>query len=902
MRERAQDEPKGKSGSMSAQNEVPAERQRLETLRRFAILDTPGEEVFDRVTRLVARLFDVPIALITLIDEDRQWFTSRYGLDITETQRALAFCEFAIRSDDVTVVPDAALDPRFCDNAFVRGESKIRFYAGAPLIASDGAKIGTVCVLDHRPRALDATQMEVLDQMSGFVMAHFEMRLETLQTRAVKNELAAVIETSPNAVITGRIDGTITSWNAAAARIFGWTSDEVIGSPRSFVPAEFEAEAQHIRRRVIEGGEIVTGMRAQGLHKSGKLLEVSLSARPIYDAAGLPVAAAYVVEDLAESNRAKRIERRRFEILELAATGAPIDEILQHVVENLEYSVPGTIAMVSRLRGDRLFHAASGAGLPAAFVNAIEAASIGPNEGSCGAAAFRGEAIVVADIANDPLWADYRTLALSAGLRSCWSAPIRNGQNVVLGTLALYSPEVRAPATAELRFLHEAAHVASIAMEAHDARRRLEEMALRDPLTELPNRRAFERRLGDAIEVAQRTQRRLVLGILDLNRFKIVNDTLGHAAGDLLVREIAMRLQRAMRPQDMLARMGSDEFLLLVADVDDRSMAETIVRRVLAALEESFMPDDNEVFMRATVGLSMYPDDSHEPSQLLRLADAAMYRAKASGDEIAFYTGSERRDGFTRLALEANLNHALENGEFELHYQPQIVVKTSEIFGAEALIRWNHPKLGRVMPDTFIKLAEETGLIVSIGAWVLREACRFGRRWLDAGGPGIVSVNVSPRQFEAASFVDIVASALEESGFPATNLWLEITEHLIMKSPESAAAMIADLRAMGVRSVIDDFGTGYSSLNHLRRFPVDGLKIDQVFMREIGGPLMAGNDTTLVRAMIGVGKAMNLSIVAEGVETQAQHDFLIAHNCELAQGFLFARPMPESEMLEWTYE
>jgi EAL domain-containing protein (putative c-di-GMP-specific phosphodiesterase class I) len=221
------------------------------------------------------------------------------------------------------------------------------------------------------------------------------------------------------------------------------------------------------------------------------------------------------------------------------------------------------------------------------------------------------------------------------------------------------------------------------------------------------------------------------------------------------------------------------------------------------------------------------------------------------------------------------------------------------MFGAEALIRWNHPKLGRVMPDRFIKLAEETGLIVSIGAWVVREACRFGRRWLDAGGPGIVSVNVSPRQFESSDFVDVVSSALAESGLPPGNLWLEITESSIMRSPAAAAAMIAELRAMGVRSFIDDFGSGYSSLNHLRRFPVDGLKIDQAFLAGISGPLRSGGDETLVRAIIAVGHAMNLSIVAEGVETQGQREFLAEHDCEIAQGYLYARPMPESDLMVW---
>ena len=203
------------------------------------------------------------------------------------------------------------------------------------------------------------------------------------------------------------------------------------------------------------------------------------------------------------------------------------------------------------------------------------------------------------------------------------------------------------------------------------------------------------------------------------------------------------------------------------------------------------------------------------------------------------------------------------------------------------------------MPESFIRIAEETGLIVSIGAWALEEACRFGRRWMGRGGPGVVTVNVSPRQFESGDFVGTVESALERSGLPANNLWLEITENLIMRSPETAAAMIAELRAIGVRSFIDDFGTGYSSLNHLRRFPVEGLKIDQTFLRDIGGPLEAGNDAVLLRAILGVGRAMNLTIVAEGVENQAQYDFLVAHRCDVVQGFLFSKPLPEAELLAW---
>jgi diguanylate cyclase (GGDEF)-like protein/PAS domain S-box-containing protein len=877
---------------------VENELQRMETLRRFRLLDTPAEDIYDKVTRLVAALFEAPIALITLVDEDRQWFKSRYGdFDMTETHRALAFCDHAIRRDEVMVVPDATLDPRFRDNAFVLGDPKIRFYAGAPLVAQDGTKIGTVCVIDRRPRTLNETQIGLLSQLSDLVMVHFEMRLEMLQTATLRNELSAVVDASPNAIVTERADGLITGWNDAATRLFGWSREETIGAKYSFFRPEFAREAERLRVRVIEGGEIVSRLVVAGLHKNGQPLELSISAKPISSESGPPTAAAYVIEDMGPVNRFKEIEQRRYDILELAANDAPLALILDRLIDSVEVAIPQTITTILRLRGDRLFHEASSRLMPSTFIDAIEGMKIGPREGSCGASAYRGEPVTVANIAQHPFWIAYRDRAIASGLLSCWSFPIRSGRGHILGTLAVYTNECREPTATDLRFLSEAAHVASIAMETSDARLRLEQMALSDTLTELPNRAAFDRRLQIAIESSRQLGKRLVLGVLDLNRFKLVNDRLGHANADLLLKEVAARLARAIRPQDFLARVGGDEFLVLLSGVEDRSQAESLVRSVLASLDESFMPAGHEIFVRATVGISMYPDDTSDQSQLMRWAYAAVSAAKSRGDAVGFHSGPQPADGLKRLSLETHLNRALENAQFELHYQPQVKLRTGEIFGAEALLRWNHPELGLVMPDRFIRIAEETGLIISIGTWVIQEACRFGRRWLDVGGSGIVSVNVSPRQFETGDLVEIVGSALDESGLPPECLWIEITESVIMRFPETAAAKIAELQAMGVRSCIDDFGTGYSSLNHLKRFPVAGLKIDQSFLRDIGGPLDAGGDLVLVRAVLAVGRAMNLTVVAEGVETAAQHDFLAKNRCEIAQGYLYSRPVPESEFL-----
>jgi len=428
---------------------------------------------------------------------------------------------------------------------------------------------------------------------------------------------------------------------------------------------------------------------------------------------------------------------------------------------------------------------------------------------------------------------------------------------------------------------------------------KLETMALHDGLTDLPNRRLFENRLRSAISIAKRTHKRVAIGMLDLDRFKFINDSLGHAVGDQLLREVAIRLKQSLRPQDTVARMGGDEFLILIPEMSDREEAYEIASRCLGSLKRSFSPGGNEMFVRGSLGLSVYPDDDIEPDQLLSLAERAMYEAKRAGGTVSYHDSSQASDGLTQLALETYLNHAIEKREFELLYQPLVRCSDGSTYGVEALLRWNNALLGTIMPGRFIPIAEETGLIVSIGAWLLGEACRFSRRWSLAGGSGCVFVNVSPRQFDDIDFVATVVAALRESGIPSSHLFLEITEGLIMRSPASVAATLAELRELGVRCVVDDFGSGYSSLNYLKRFPIDMLKIDGSFVAEIGADPAVASDEAIVRAIVAVGDALGLSIVAEGVETAAQLAFLREAGCDFAQGFLFAKPMDADSLVAW---
>ncbi len=431
-------------------------------------------------------------------------------------------------------------------------------------------------------------------------------------------------------------------------------------------------------------------------------------------------------------------------------------------------------------------------------------------------------------------------------------------------------------------------------------RKRFEERLLHqsnhDALSGLPNRFLFHDRLGQALAQAQasRTEHLMAVMLLDLNRFKVINDTLGHDLGDLLLKEVALRFATCMRGGDTLARWGGDEFVFLLPNLVHPEEAAEVAARVLNVLFQPFLLADKEIFVSASIGITLYPTDDQTREGLLQNAEVAMYRAKEHGESAyQFFTGDMNARAFERLALENSLRKALERNELLLYYQPQVDLETGKISGMEALLRWQHPELGMVSPAQFIPLAEETGLIVPIGKWVLREACRQNKAWQDAGMARMrISVNLSARQFQQQDIVEMTASALQESGLTADCLELELTESYIMQNPEVAISTLKQLEEMGVFLSVDDFGTGYSSLSYLRRFPIDCLKIDQSFVRDIPGNADA---VAIVSAIVAMARSLMLELVAEGVETQEQLDYLKQLQCNRMQGYLFSRPIPAQE-------
>jgi diguanylate cyclase (GGDEF)-like protein/PAS domain S-box-containing protein len=422
------------------------------------------------------------------------------------------------------------------------------------------------------------------------------------------------------------------------------------------------------------------------------------------------------------------------------------------------------------------------------------------------------------------------------------------------------------------------------------SREELYHLAHHDPLTMLPNRLLFHDRLGHAIELARREERQIAVLFLDLDRFKKVNDSLGHPIGDKLLQEVAKRIKNRLREEDTLGRLGGDEFILLIEQLGEAREAAMVAQKMLEAFVQPFTVEGHELYLSASIGISLFPVDGLNGTNLVRNADLAMYRAKEQGrNNYQFYTHELTTSAIERVELEASLRRALEKGELLLHYQPQIDLKSGLLIGAEALIRWQHPEMGLVLPSRFIHLAEESGLISPIGEWVLFTACEQMRLWRDQGFmlPSM-AVNLSGQQLQKDGIVELVQRVLHETRIEPGWLELEITESFIMRQADDAIGMLGRLNDMGVQLAIDDFGTGHSSLSYLKRLPVHKLKIDQSFVQGIPED---SNDAAIVRAVIALGNSMKLTVIAEGVETEQQQVFLRAEGCDEGQGYLYSRPV-----------
>ena len=808
----------------------------------------------------------------------------------------------------------------------------------------------------------------------------------------------------------------------ASECIWGRPSAELCASRNAWLDSIAPADRERMHAVAAHANK-VTGSYDEEyrvVRPDGSTRWVHDRAFPVRDASGAVYRIAGVAEDITERKRAEALEISRRAVLRLIVEREPLHVVLDALLRLIEGQSADMLASILLLDSDgkRLWLGAAPS-LPETFTKAVDGELIGESAGSCGTAVHRREPVIVEDIATDPLWHDYRDIALAHGLRACWSSPIFDDQRHILGTFAMYFRSVRKPAQEDFRLIEIAGDTAAIAiardreeraLRASESRFRLlaesspdavliqseerivfvnqaminllgaasaedllgrpatfmvasedqesekqlraptfaghlgtpvertyqrldgsaveveiavaalvfdnkpaaqvtvrditqrkkadariEQLATHDTLTGLPNRALALDRITQMIAHARRVQGQFAVIFLDLDRFKVLNDAFGHPFGDAVLKLVGHRMSDLVRESDTVARQSGDEFLILLDDLRKSADAYIIVQKIVDAFEQPLTVQGREVFVTASIGVTVYPQDAESAEGLIDAADAAMYRAKDLGrNTYQFFTRAMSEETQRKVDLETKLRGALADNQMHVVYQPKVDLASGSITGCEALLRWTHPVLGVVPPVQFIPIAEDSGLIVPLGDWVLRTACAQCKAWIDAGLPQVnIAVNISARQFLQQDVVAWVMAALAQTGLAPQHLELELTESLLAQDVEKVINTISQLKAVGIKLSIDDFGTGYSSLSYLRRFRVNALKIDQSFVRNL---LNSPDDTAIALAVISLAHSLRMKAVAEGVESEDHVQFLRLHQCDEMQGYYFSKPVTASEM------
>lgn len=676
--------------------------------------------------------------------------------------------------------------------------------------------------------------------------------------------------------------------NRSAVKTYGFEKDEFLTLALPSLAASQDSS------RWMETADTGSPFKTQHRRKDGSIFDVELSLRKI-NWAGSP-AALMLATDVTERRRTEQLEVERRNFLETITQNQPLEESLRHLVQLLEHQLPGSLCLILLAKPGRLCQVAASS-FSKEQVAAFEALRLEEIGQAFGLESSARDILFIESLSSGKRTGTVRDWAQLLDVNSCWVVPVLDPSDALVSLIFVFFPDQDQPTSQDRARLEMARDMACIAVKHRQLTDRLSYQAQHDALTGLPNRFLLEDRLQQAIAYANRHESQLAVLIIDLDGFKYINDTVGHQSGDQLLVEVARRLRSVTRRTDTLARIGGDEFCLVLSDLYKATDSFQVAQTCLDILRKPFLISEREYSISASIGVSCYPEHGAEPELLQQNADTAMYHAKFNGKNgVQVFTPEINAHLRERLELMADLRHALENGELHLVYQPQFI-SDGVLAGFEALLRWNHSRRGIIPPDKFIPIAEETGFIVPLGNWVLDQACRQLASWRHSGHSNLrMAVNVSTLQFERQDWMQTISATLKRNGVPAACLELELTETVVMKNCERAAVRLAELRKLGVSSAIDDFGTGYSSLKYLQNLPIDTLKIDQSFIRNLepatGG--FSGNGA-IVQAIVTLAQQLGLRVVAEGVETQEELDVLRQLGCDFVQGYLFSRPMSVEE-------
>lgn len=705
-----------------------------------------------------------------------------------------------------------------------------------------------------------------------------------------------VVDHSDNAVVVCDGAAHITYVNQGFVRMLGYAPEEVMGRrPSDFLvgPHTDPDTLEWVRGQLHSQQGYRTELLVYA--KSGVPLWVSAVVNPVYDAERNVRHILGIYTDITHSKLHEELHRK---VLGAIVREQPIHDVLTQVCREVEKIMPEAVATVVGLDEYGRLHPLAAPSLPDSIAEVIEGELAGPMVGACGSAAWSGQPVISTDIERDPRWQPYKAPFLKLGIRACWSSPIKSSDGRVLGTFALYYWENRAPDDFHQRVVDVCLHLCALALERERTRAHMHQLSFYDTLTGLPNRMLFNSKAEQMLLAAARRETTAAVLFIDIDRFKIINDTQGHAAGDALLRELATRLGAELREVDVVARLAGDEFIIAVPDYSAEEAA-SLAERLMARLGQPANAGRMMLAPQASVGVAMFPGDGWDVDSLVRHADIAMYRAKSEGgSRIVFYSLEMNQAMQERLALESALREAVRSGQLRLHYQPQVELdRDMRLHGVEALLRWRHPEIGEISPSTFIPMAEECGLIDDLGRWTLEEACTQMADWRRRGIPvPRVSVNLSAINFEQQDLPTFIANILGRYGLSPDQLMVEVTESVMLAQKPEVLANIDAIHRMGVPLSIDDFGTGYSSLSHLHRLPISELKLDMSFVRDLEHSASARSLTT---SILRIGESLSLKVVAEGVENEAQRAVLAGLNCAVLQGYFVSRPLSPHSLERW---
>ncbi len=706
--------------------------------------------------------------------------------------------------------------------------------------------------------------------------------------------LSLVTDKTDNAIFITDKDWTIVYINNGFTSILGYHEQDVEGlSPTNIIsPHKTAEQIRETRKRLCAG----QAMKFEELYKkkTGEKLWCSVMCNPVFDESGQ---LAHTVTILSEITSAKLHQVLHSRMLNAIARDENLESVMLcacYEVSSILDDVTVAIFQTTDNHFLKLLAAPTFADSPFSIVHKL---AIREGAASSGTAAFRGESVLVTDIENDPLWADYKEHITPFGYKGSWSNPIKDNKGNTLGVITFYRKSHVVPNDLDYLIIRVLSPLCALAIEREKQRENIRHLAYYDSLTNLPNRRLLHEKAELAIRAAGSGKQGLAVLLLDLDRFKLINDSFGHPTGDRLLIEIGARLNEKCDSIDTCGRLSGDEFVLVIRD-RTVSQLNSFIKSLRSRLFETADLGRTKLNPSASIGISIFPDDGEDFSTLLHRADMAMYQAKTSGQgRFAFFSHKLNHLAQERQLLEKELKKAIDNDELAIHYQPQIYMNGSGLYGVEALSRWHHPQLGEILATKFIPLAEECGLIADLSRWVLRTACKQMSIWRQKGVEiPAVSINISPLNFHNIDLCSVVKDEIKNYGLKPSDLRLELTESVLLDNTASTMRALDELSSLGVSFAIDDFGTGYSSLSYLRKIPIKELKLDRSFVSEIDDD---ETSQALSLAVLQIGKSMNLDVVAEGIERLEQHRVLKEQGYHVAQGYLFSKAISAEKIEAW---